>query len=44
MERLGVATVREVEAETLAQRITEELTETRGVIVSRAEIGAWSRV
>jgi len=44
MERLGVVTTREINAETLVERITQELTESRGVIVGRAEIGAWSSV
>ena len=44
IERLGVAPASEVGAETLVERITKELVENRGVIVGRAEIGAWSRV
>ncbi|UWM80876.1 class I SAM-dependent methyltransferase [Rhizobium sp. SRDI969] len=43
MERLGVAMASEVSAETLVERITRELTENQGVIIGRAEIGAWSQ-
>jgi ubiquinone/menaquinone biosynthesis C-methylase UbiE len=44
MERLGVASAGEVDAETLVERIAQELRQSRGVIIGRAEIGAWSRV
>jgi ubiquinone/menaquinone biosynthesis C-methylase UbiE len=43
-ERLGIATASEVDAKTLVERITRELSESRGVIIGRAEIGAWSRI
>jgi SAM-dependent methyltransferase len=43
-ERLGIATAREVDAETLVERITSELRQSGGVIVGRGEIGAWTRV
>jgi hypothetical protein len=44
MVRLGVATADEVEIETLADRIIHEATEEGSVLVSRSEIGAWTRV
>jgi SAM-dependent methyltransferase len=43
MERLGVATAREVDAQTLAERLLDEITGSASVIVGRSEIGAWSR-
>jgi SAM-dependent methyltransferase len=43
MERLGVATALEVDAETLAERVLDEVVRCAGVVVGRAEIGAWSR-
>jgi SAM-dependent methyltransferase len=44
IERLGVATVSELGAETLVERIIQEMVENQSVIIGRAEIGAWSRV
>jgi hypothetical protein len=44
MERLGVATALEVDAETLAERVLREIAACDGVVVGRSEIGAWSRV
>ena len=43
MERLGVATAAEVDAETLAERVLNEVVHCDGVVVGRSEIGAWSR-
>jgi len=43
MERLGVATEREVDAQTLAERVLDEIIGSASVIVGRSEIGAWSR-
>jgi SAM-dependent methyltransferase len=43
MERLGVARAADLAAETLADRVFEEVTATESVIVGRAEIGAWTR-
>ena len=43
-ERLGIATASEVDAKTLVERIAGELSATRGVMIGRAEIGAWARV
>jgi SAM-dependent methyltransferase len=43
MERLGVATAFEVDAETLAERVLDEVVRCAGVVVGRSEIGAWSR-
>jgi ubiquinone/menaquinone biosynthesis C-methylase UbiE len=44
IERLGLATASELEAETLVERITQEMAANQSVIIGRAEIGAWSRV
>ena len=42
--RLGVATADQLDADTLAERITREMTANQSVIIGRAEIGAWSRL
>jgi hypothetical protein len=42
--RLGIATAGELGVETLVDRITAEMSATQGVIVGRAEVGAWSFV
>jgi ubiquinone/menaquinone biosynthesis C-methylase UbiE len=42
--RLGIATAGELGVETLVDRITAEMSATQGVIVGRAEVGAWSLV
>jgi hypothetical protein len=42
IERLGVATAGELDAETLVERITQEMAANQSVIIGRAEIGAWS--
>jgi hypothetical protein len=39
-----VATASELSAETLVERIIQEMVENQSVIIGRAEIGAWSRV
>ena len=44
MEQLGVATRRDVDVETLVQRLLREATQNESVIVGRADIGAWARV
>lgn len=44
MERLGLATADEVSIDTLADRIIDEATAGGSVLISRSEIGAWSRV
>jgi ubiquinone/menaquinone biosynthesis C-methylase UbiE len=44
IERLGLATASELGAETLAERITSEMDSNHGIVIGRAEIGAWSRV
>jgi SAM-dependent methyltransferase len=43
MERLGVATSFEVSAETLAERVINEVVRCASVVIGRSEIGAWSR-
>lgn len=44
MEQHGVATAAEIAADTLADRILEDVAANRSTIVGRAEIGAWVRV
>ena len=44
MERLGVASAAELDLETLAERIHDEIVTMNSVILGRSEIGAWSRV
>lgn len=43
MERLGLVTADEVDAQTLADRVLDEITGSDSVVVGRSEIGAWSR-
>jgi SAM-dependent methyltransferase len=43
MERLGIASPTEVDADTLADRVLDQVTATEGVVVGRSEVGAWSR-
>jgi ubiquinone/menaquinone biosynthesis C-methylase UbiE len=42
--RLGIATATQLGAETLVERITEEMIKNQSVIIGRGEIGAWCRV
>jgi hypothetical protein len=42
IERLGVATVNEIDPERIIERIREEMAASQSVIVGRAEIGAWT--
>jgi hypothetical protein len=42
MERLGVATAQEVEIETLADRLRDEVVAGGGVMISPAMVGAWT--
>jgi hypothetical protein len=44
IERLGLATTAEIDIDTYADRVHDELIATGGVIVGRAEVGAWARV
>jgi hypothetical protein len=44
MERLGVAAAAELGLETLADRMISEAAANGSVVLSRFEIGAWSRV
>jgi SAM-dependent methyltransferase len=44
IERLGLGTAAEIDIDTYVDRVRDELTATGGVIVGRAEIGAWARV
>jgi SAM-dependent methyltransferase len=43
MERLGVATAEDAAADTLAERVFAEATNSESVVVGRCEVGAWSR-
>jgi SAM-dependent methyltransferase len=43
MERLGIATVAELQPETLPERVLAEVVASGSVIVGRSEIGAWCR-
>jgi hypothetical protein len=44
MERQGVATSAEIGSDTLADRIVQEVAAGGGIVVGRAEIGAWVRI
>ena len=44
IEKMGVATVAEVEIETLAERLRREVLANGSLIIGRSEIGVWSRV
>jgi SAM-dependent methyltransferase len=44
MERTGVATAGELGADTLIERIAQEMSTNQSVIVGRADIGAWARL
>jgi ubiquinone/menaquinone biosynthesis C-methylase UbiE len=44
IERVGVATAAEVDADTLNDRLLDELRRSGGVIAGRSEIGAWCRL
>jgi hypothetical protein len=43
MEKFGIATAAEVEIDSLAMRIRDEVLEKDGVVVAPLMIGAWSR-
>ena len=44
MERFGVATAAELEPDTLAERLQDELRATNGIVISPPMIGAWARL
>lgn len=44
MERLGLSTAAELDIDTYADRVRDELIATGGVIVGRSEVGAWAPV
>jgi hypothetical protein len=44
MVRLGVVTAEEVNLETFRDRLLQEVTSNRSVIVGRSEIGIWTTV
>jgi SAM-dependent methyltransferase len=43
IERLGLGRADDIDADTLVARVRTELVESGGVIVGRADVGAWSR-
>jgi len=43
MEKLGIASAKDVEISTLAQRMRDEVVALKGVVVSVGFVGAWSR-
>jgi SAM-dependent methyltransferase len=43
MERLGIATDRDLQCRTLAQRVLADVSASGSVIVGRSEVGAWCR-
>ena len=44
MERTGVVTAHELGADSLVERIAQEMSANQSVIVGRADIGAWTRL
>ncbi len=44
MEQHGVATAAEIGSDTLADRVVQEVAAGGGIVIGRAEIGAWARV
>ena len=44
MERAGVATADELGADSLIERIIQEMSANQSVVVGRADIGAWTRL
>lgn len=43
MERHGVAISADLNGDTVADRLVYEVAHGRGIVIGRAEIGAWSR-
>ena len=44
MERLGITTAGELQSDTLAERLQDELRAANGIVISPPMIGAWARV
>ena len=44
IEQQGVATSADLGPDTIADRLVQEVASSGGIVVGRAEIGAWSRV
>ncbi len=44
MERLGITTAAELQGDTLAERLQDELRAANGIVISPPMIGAWARV
>ena len=44
MEQQGVATAVEIGSDTLADRVAQDVAAAAGIVIGRAEVGAWTRV
>jgi FMN-dependent NADH-azoreductase len=44
MERFGISTAAEQEADTLAEHLQDELRAAHGIVISPPMIGAWARL
>ena len=44
MERLGITTAAELQPDTLAERLLDELRHAQGIVISPPMIGAWARL
>jgi len=44
MEQYGIATPADVGVDTIADRLVEEVASGGGIVIGRAEIGAWSQI
>jgi hypothetical protein len=44
MEQLGITTTAELQGDTLAERLQDELRAANGIVLSPPMIGAWARV
>jgi hypothetical protein len=44
MERFGITTAAELQADTLAERLLGELRSAQGIVISPPMIGAWARL
>ena len=43
MEKLGLVAPGEIDAETLAERVLDDVTASGSVVIGRSDVGAWSR-
>jgi hypothetical protein len=44
MERLGITSAAELQGDTLAERLLDELRPAQGIVMSPPMIGAWARL